>query len=222
MPADDSSFERRPIEVWLIDDNDIYTSVVSEALNLTEDIRCTASFERCEPAFEKLSNHTLAPHVILLDIGLPGISGIQAIQTLKDFSPRMQIVMLTVFDVDDKVVSALLKGASGYLLKTSTTEEIASAIRAVIQGGLPLDPMVTRKLLRRMEDSRKPTRDYGLTQREKEVLKLMVDGLMLQKMADTLFISPHTVITHIRHINTKLGVNTRSLAVVKAIKENLI
>lgn len=222
MSAIQSSFDRRPIEVWLIDDNDLYVSVVTEAINLSDDVRCTASFGRCEPALEQLANHAVPPHVILLDIGLPGISGLQAIQKFKDLSPRMQIIMLTVFDLDDKVTSALMRGASGYLLKTSTTEDILRGIRATMQGGMPLDPMVTRELFRKIKESKRPSKDYFLTDREKDVLKLMVDGLFLQEMGEKLFISTHTVTSHMKHIYEKLGVTTRSMAVAKAITENLI
>ena len=222
MPTDGSPSNTKPITVWLIDDNDLYTSVVSEALNLSEDVDCTGVYDRCEPALEDLARAKRAPNVLLLDIGLPGMSGITAIPKLKTISPRMQIIMLTVYDVDDKITSALVKGASGYILKTSTTEEILAAIRATTQGGMPLDPMVTRKLFKRIQESRRPAKDYGLTSREKEVLKLMVDGLILPTMAEKLFISPHTVLTHQKNIYEKLGVNTRSMAVVKAIKENLV
>jgi DNA-binding NarL/FixJ family response regulator len=193
-----------------------------EALNLVSDVRCSGVYPRCEAAFEDLGKGIKFPDVVLLDIGLPGISGIHAIKRFKDRAPRIQIIMLTVFDLDDKITTALVKGASGYLLKTSSTEEILTAVRATMQGGMPLDPMVTRRLFKRIQESKGPLKDYRLTAREKEVLKLMVDGLMVQKMADTLFISPHTVITHIKHINRKLEVNTRSQAVVKAIKENLV
>ena len=210
------------ITVWIIDDNDLYTSVVSEALNLSTEVDCTGIFDRCEPAFEDLRKGKRAPQVLLLDIGLPGVSGIHAIQQFKDISPRMQIIMLTVYDVDDKITSALVKGASGYLLKTSGTDEIVAAIRATTQGGMPLDPMVTRKLFNRIQESKRPKRDYHLTARENEVLKLLVDGLIVPDMANKLFISPHTVLTHIKNLNEKLGVNTRSMAVVKAIKENLV
>ena len=222
MPSDGPASNTGPTNVWLIDDNDLYTSVVSEALSLSDHVECTGVYDRCEPAFEDLGQGKRAPHVLLLDIGLPGISGIHAIQRFKEFSPRMQIIMLTVYDVDDKITSALVKGASGYVLKTSTTDEILTAIRATTQGGMPLDPMVTRKLFKRIQESRRPKKDYGLTVRENEVLKLMVDGLIVPDMANKLFISPHTVLTHIKNINEKLGVNTRSMAVVKAIKENLV
>lgn len=222
MPSDASVSHTDPINVWLIDDNDLYTSVVSDALNLSTEVECTGVYDRCEPAFEDLRRGKRAPHVLLLDIGLPGISGIHAIQQFKEISPRMQIVMLTVYDVDDKITSALVKGASGYILKTSTTDEILAAVRATTLGGMPLDPMVTRKLFTRIRESRGPKRDYRLTTREQEVLELMVDGLIVPEMAAKLFISPHTVLTHIKNINEKLGVHTRSMAVVKAIKENLV
>jgi len=222
MPADGSPSNTKPISVWIIDDNELYTSVVSEALNLSDDVECTGVYDRCEVALDDLTKGKRPPKVLLLDIGLPGMSGITGIPQFKAISPRLQIIMLTVYDVDDKITSALVKGASGYILKTSATDEILAAIRASTQGGMPLDPMVTRKLFKRIQESKRPSKEYGLTTREKEVLKLMVDGLILPKMADQLFISPHTVLTHQKNIYEKLGVNTRSMAVGKAIKENLV
>lgn len=222
MPGDGSVPHIGPISVWLIDDNELYTTVVSEALTLSNGIDCTGVYDRCEPAFEDLAQGKRPPHVLLLDIGLPGISGIHAIGRFKESVPRLQIIMLTVYDVDDKITSALIKGASGYILKTSTVEEIGAAIRAAMQGGMPLDPMVTRKLFSRIQESRRPTKEYGLSSREKEVLRLEVDGLLAKEIAEKLFISPHTALAHIKKINEKLGVNSRSMAVVKAIKENLV
>jgi len=201
MPADSPPPHIASVTVWLIDDNDLYTSVVSEALSLSSDVECTGIYDRCEPALDDLGKGKRAPHVVLLDIGLPGISGIHAIQRFKEISPRIQIIMLTVYDVDDKITSALVKGASGYILKTSSTDEILAAVRATTQGGMPLDPMVTRKLFRRIQESRGPAKDYKLTSRESEVLQLMVDGLIVPDMANKLFISPHTVLTHIKNIN---------------------
>ncbi len=222
MPTDGTDPRTNTICVWLIDDNEIYTSVVSEALGLSPNIQCSGVYDRCEAAFEDLDKGKRPPDVLLLDIGLPGISGITAIRQFKEKLPRLQIIMLTVYDVDDKITSALVRGAAGYLLKTSGTDQIVSAIRSTHQGGMPLDPMVTRKLFSRIEESRKAPRDYGLTTREKEVLKHMVDGLLVPQIAERLFISSHTVFAHIKKINEKLGVHTRSKAVVKAIKENLV
>jgi DNA-binding NarL/FixJ family response regulator len=222
MPEPPPAAEKGSIDVWLIDDNDVYTSVMGEALNLFQGVTCTSIFPRCEPAFELLRNGSRGPNVLLLDIGLPGVSGIHAIKTFRELSPRLKIIMLTVHDADDSVVAALKKGASGYLLKTSAPEDVVKAIRATGQGGMPLDPMVTRSLLRGMEQGKGRGDDYNLSEREREVLRLMVEGLTIQPMADRLFISPHTVISHIRHINEKLKVHSRSQAVVKAIKENLI
>ena len=213
----------KPIDVWLIDDNDAYTMVVSEALNMAGTVRCCGTWTRCEPALEALDHGTPPPQVLLLDIGLPGMGGLSAIELFKQKSPSMQVIMLTVFDMDDKVVTALRKGASGYLLKSSGMSDIVRAVESSVQGGLPLDPMVTRNLLQAVQPPRKRSaKDYGLTDRELQILRFLVEGYSFQDIANRMFISISTVNWHVQNINEKLNVHSRSLAVTKALKEGLI
>jgi len=223
MVSASAAVEQRQIEVWLIDDNQEYTTVVAEAINLSSGAVCTATYSRCEPAFEALRKGTPAPNVLLLDIGLPGIGGIQAIETFKEFSPSMQIIMLTVYDMDEKVSSAVQRGASGYLLKTSDIDGILRAVHSTVQGGMPLDPMVTRNLIQSIRVPRpREGNTYGLTDRELQILRYLVEGYSFQEIANRMFISVWTVNTHVNRINEKLDVHSRSVAVVKALKEGLI
>jgi DNA-binding NarL/FixJ family response regulator len=212
-----------PIDVWLIDDNDEYRHVVASAVDLSGTFRCRHHWRRCEPALEALERGEPPPRVLLLDIGLPGIGGLSAIELFRQRSPSMQVIMLTVFDADDKVVTALHNGASGYLLKSSSMTDVVRAVEQVVQGGLPLDPMVTRHLVHDAQPVKKRSpADYGLTERETQVLRYMSDGLPFQEIAQRMYVSLSTINQHALHINEKLKVNSRSLAVAKAIREGLV
>jgi DNA-binding NarL/FixJ family response regulator len=161
--------------------------------------------------------------VLLLDIGLPGMGGLSAIELFKRSSPSMQVIMLTVFDMDEKVVTALRNGASGYLLKTSGMADIIRAVESSVQGGLPLDPMVTRNLLRTVQPPpKRSSKEYGLTDREIQILRYLVEGYSFQDIANRMFVSISTINWHVQNINEKLNVHSRSLAVSKALKEGLV
>jgi DNA-binding NarL/FixJ family response regulator len=212
-----------PIDVWLIDDNDDYRRVVASAVDLSGTLRCSQQWRRCEPALEALERGERPPRVLLLDIGLPGIGGLSAIQLFKQRVPTLKVIMLTVFDADDKVVTALRNGASGYLLKSANMADVVRAVEQVVQGGLPLDPMVTRHLVHDAQPTvKRSSSDYGLTERETQVLRYMYDGLPFQEIAQRMFVSLSTINQHALHINEKLGVNSRSLAVAKAMREGLV
>jgi DNA-binding NarL/FixJ family response regulator len=218
-----TSHPTTPIDVWLIDDNEDYLHVVASALDLSGTLTCSRRWVRCEPALEALGRGDPAPRVLLLDIGLPGIGGLSAIELFKQKSPGMQVIMLTVFDKDEKVVAALRNGASGYLLKSASTTDIVRAVETAVQGGLPLDPMVTRHLLQSVQPpAKRAVADYGLTDREHQVLRYLAEGYPFQDIANRMFISISTVNQHAQHINEKLKVNSRSLAVAKAIREGLV
>ena len=213
----------KPIDVWLIDDNEEYGLVVSEALNVPDTMHCSRRWTRCEPPLNALDHGSTPPQVLLLDIGLPGMGGLSAIEVFKQRSPTMKVIMLTVFDMDEKVVAALRNGASGYVLKSSGMAEIVRAVESAMHGGLPLDPMVTRNLLHAVQPpAKRSTNDYGLTDRERQVLRFLVEGYSFQDIANRMFISISTVNWHVQNINEKLNVHSRSLAVAKALKEGLI
>jgi DNA-binding NarL/FixJ family response regulator len=210
------------IHVWLIEDHKTYGERLAKALNRVEGITCPQRFTACEDAFAALTTET-APHVLLLDVGLPGINGIDALARLRQLAPKTAIVILTVFEDDDKIFRAICAGASGYLLKTANTEDIAAAIRSAAAGGSPINPTIARRVLDMLgkASTNTPQKDYGLTTREKEILQFLVQGLSTKEAAARLQISYHTADGHIREIYEKLQVNTRSGMVAKAIKEGL-
>jgi DNA-binding NarL/FixJ family response regulator len=208
--------------VWLIEDHADSRRVVARVLNRAPTMQCPCAFASCEEALAALRSHP-PPEVILLDVGLPGMSGIEGIGPLKALAPATHIIMLTVFDDQDKVFQAICAGASGYLLKSADEEAIADAVHEVLRGGAPITPRVARMVLNMFASrAAAPRQDYGLSAREREVLELAVRGLVKKEIADRLDLSYHTVDNHLRSIYTKLQVHTRGGAVAKAVSERLL
>jgi DNA-binding NarL/FixJ family response regulator len=160
--------------------------------------------------------------LILLDVGLPGMSGLDGIRLFKERAPKSLIVILTVFEDDDKVFQAICAGAVGYLLKTSSVADITQAVRDALAGGSPMNPRIARRVLDMFSKLAPKQSNYGLSEREKEILQLMTTGLIKKEIADRLTLSIHTVDTYLRRIYEKLEVNTRTGAVAKALKEGLV
>lgn len=213
--------ENRINDIWLVEDNTRYSKSLAGLINSTAGMTCSFTFGSCEAAIERLRKE-IPPDVILLDIGLPGISGITGIEKFKEISPSTLIVILTIYDDNDKVFDALCAGASGYLLKDSPPEKIIESIKEVIAGGAPMNMKIAHKVLEIFAQLKKKKQDYGLTEREKEILHYIVDGLTKQQIAEKLFLSFHTVNTHLKNIYHKLHVNSVSGAVSKVYKENLL
>ncbi|HYE53463.1 MAG TPA: response regulator transcription factor, partial [Chitinophagaceae bacterium] len=160
--------------------------------------------------------------VVLMDIDLPGINGIEAAGIVKAVSPKTQVIMLTVFDNEEKIFQAIRNGASGYLLKNSSPSEIIESIFDVNRGGSPMTANVARKVLQYFQQQPKQKTDYNLSEREQEILKGLVNGYSYKLIANEYFISIDTVRSHIRHIYDKLHVNSKTEAVLKAINEGLV
>ncbi len=208
-------------DIWLVEDNAHFRRTMQWLVNKTPGMHCTQSFESCEDALIKLKTEVL-PELILLDINLPGMNGIQGIEKIKSISPETHIVILTVYDDNDKVFDALCAGASGYLLKDSAPEKIIDSIEEALAGGAPMSMQIAHKVLEIFSHLKPKKSDYGLTPREKELLQLMTTGLSRQQIADKLFISFHTVTTHLKNIYSKLHVNSKSGAISKVYKENIL
>jgi len=211
----------RPIIVWLIEDNHSFRRTVVKVLEQVQDLDGgIRQFANSEDALEELK-HGGVPDVILLDVELPGLNGLEAVKQIRSISPSTRVIMLTVFDDHDKIFKAICAGASGYLLKTSSVDKIVESIREAQAGGAPMTPRVARSVLDMFMRASPPHEDYGLTLREREILELMTKGLIKKEIADQLSLSYHTVDTHLRNIYTKLHVHTRTGAVSKALKERL-
>jgi len=212
-----------PLSVWLIEDHANYRDTVATALRSREEIRSLLDFNDAESALKRLEDlPSKSPDVILLDLGLPGLPGLEAIPKFKRLIPETDIVVLTVFDDKPKVFEAIASGASGYLLKSSTPAEIIQAVLQVRNGGSPLTAQIARYVLSAFSAEQKKKLTADLKPREKEILSYLADGLIKKQVAEKLNISPHTVDYHVRKIYSKLQVNTLSGAISKAVKEGLV
>ena len=211
---------KRMIDVWLIEDNQVFRSAVSRLLEESRDIRCTGAFGNCEDAISRLQAGTKVD-VLLLDVQLSGMNGIEALPRIKAISPDISVIMLTVFEDHDKIFRAICAGASGYLLKTAALETIVEAVHQVMTGGSPMSPRVATAVLKMFKRLSPPKEDVTLTDRERQVLELMVAGLSKKEIAARLEISFHTVDYFLRNIYAKLHVHNQAGAVAKAIQKNL-
>ena len=205
--------------IAIIEDHDDLREGFKLLLNTTDNFSCNKCFSSVEEAKNKLEEIDL----LLLDIGLPGITGIEGIPIFKKNYPNLKIVMLTVFDDDENIFRAILKGANGYLLKKTSPAKLLAAIEEAITGGTPLTPSIATRVIDLFKKYiPSPSDDYNISIREKQVLNLVIEGLNNNQIAEKLYISKETVRNHIRHIYEKLHVHSKSQAVVKAIKEGVI
>jgi DNA-binding NarL/FixJ family response regulator len=204
------------IKVGIVEDNQVLLRSMEQLFEQTTDIRCVASIKNLlnvVSVFQKAK-----PDIVIMDIGLPDISGIEGVRTLKNSFDNIQILMFTVFDDDEKIFEAIREGASGYLLKKSRPIEIIEAIRDLYKGGSPMSPSVARRVIQFFQAG-PPLKedDYQLTTREKEILFALVDGLSYKKIADKYYLSVHTIRKHISNIYEKLHVHSKSQAVAKVL-----
>ena len=204
------------IKVAIVEDNQTLRKSMEQLFEQTEDIRCVASVRNLLNVVSIF--HKAAPDIVLMDIGLPDISGIEGVRTLKNNFDNIQILMFTVFEDDDKIFEAIREGASGYLLKKTRPQEIIEAIRELNQGGSPMSPLVARKVVQYFQSgSPLKEEDFQLTTREKEILFALVDGLSYKKIADRYYLSVHTIRKHISNIYEKLHVHSKSQAVARIL-----
>jgi len=209
------------ISLWIVEDDELFRNTISGLVNQTREMRCERAFSSCEEILKVLEKE-YAPEVVLMDIGLPGISGIEGVKRIKAISPATDLIMLTIYEEQEKIFKAICAGASGYLLKSSPADEIIHAIKEVLGGGAPMNAQIARKVLDMFAHLAAPKGDYGITDREKDILRLMIDGLTKKTIAEKLFLSYFTIDTHVKNIYTKLQVHTRSGAVAKVLKEHLL
>lgn len=208
------------IDVWTVEDSEGYRNAIVRVLNSIPRIRCQRAFSSCEELIQRLKQST-GPRVLFMDINLPGITGVEGIQQVKALSPCTEIIMLTVINDHSSIMQALCAGATGYLLKTSSMEAIGNAIFEVVNGGAPMTPQIARSVLGLFVRHAPVKADYGLSNQERNVLELLVDGKVKKEIADQLGLSYHTVDNYVRGIYRKLHVHSVSAAVAKAVREKL-
>ncbi len=209
-------------DVIIIEDNELLRDSLKEAINKSGQISCRNSFGSGEAALDFIAKEELVPDIILLDIGLPGMNGIEMIPELRKLTPSSKIIIITVHDDDENVFNAICAGASGYLLKDLSSDRIVASINEVMNGGAPMNSHIAKKVLSMFRDQNVKSNGYSLSDREKEILSLLVEGLSKKQIADKIFLSHHTVDSHLRNIYAKLEVHSRSSAISKAIREKLL
>lgn len=215
---------RANLSVWVVEDQRLLRESLAALIDGEPDLDCTLAVASCE-AMQAALDRGERPDVALMDIGLPGASGIEGVRRLRELSPETHAVVLTIREENDTVFAAICSGAIGYLLKPSPPERILAAIRDAARGASPINPVIARKVLAafaRDEARRAAPSGYDLTPREAEILELLVEGRTLKAVAKRLEVSFHTIDNHVRSIYCKLHVNSRALAVAKAIQEGLV
>lgn len=207
------------IRVIIIEDHDDFREGLYHILQSTEGFGCAGRFPSLEEALAELPE----TDVVLLDINLPGKSGIEGIGLIKQEQPQAQVIMLTVYDDDANIIKAITAGADGYVLKKTPPARLLQAIEEAASGGMPMTPFVARQAIALLKQHLpQSSASVALTPRETDILKLLADGLNYERIGGRLFISIDTVRNHIRHIYEKLQVHTKSEAVAKAIKHGMI
>ncbi|MDB5024223.1 MAG: DNA-binding response regulator [Mucilaginibacter sp.] len=209
------------IKVAVFEDNKMLRESLQQLINNAESMSCTGAFPDANKLLHNM--HLANPDVVMMDINMPGISGIEAVQMIKAKFPHVHILMQTVFDDNDKIFAAICAGASGYMLKKTFPQKMIEAIRETYLGGAPMTASVAVKVLQmfRLQIAEK-TEFIDLSEREKEILALLVKGKSYKAVAAECFISIDTVSTHVRHIYEKLHVHSKSEAVAKAINQKLV
>lgn len=209
------------IKVALIEDQQVLREGLAFLLDGTEGFRCTGSFGSMEQAYKRIGDDV--PQVVLVDIGLPGMSGIEGIRLLKGRWPELLCITLTVYEDDEKIFDALCAGASGYLLKRTSPARLVESLREVVNGGAPMSPEVASRVISLFKHVRPPERaDYHLTPHELRLLKMLVEGHSYKTAAAELGSSVNTIGTHMQSIYRKLQVHSKSEAVVKALRSGLV
>jgi DNA-binding NarL/FixJ family response regulator len=210
------------IKVVIFEDNQSLRLGLYHLVNGTDGYTCVGAFQDCAHLMQNIRD--TAPDVVLMDIGMPGISGIDAVKILRKEYPFLKILMQTIFEDTDKIFESILAGASGYILKNTSPSRILDYIKETYEGGAPMSPSVAVKVLKMVGQpvSKEALDKFNLTEREKEILSCLIKGMSYRMIAESCFISVDTVRGHIRNIYEKLHVHSKGEAVAKAIKGNII
>jgi RNA polymerase sigma factor (sigma-70 family) len=206
-----------PIAVSIVEDNDKLRGTLAQVLNRADGFHCVSDYASAEDALKDLPQ--VRPDVVLMDINLPGMNGVECVRQLKQLLPQTQVMMLTVYEDTENIFNALTAGASGYMLKRTSSPELLEAIQEVSRGGSPMTMHIARKVVQSFQKTAAmAAATENLSEREQQVLDLLSQGLMYKEIADKLEISYETVHTYIRRIYEKLQVRTRTEAVAKFLR----
>ena len=209
------------IETMIVEDQRDLREGLTTLVNFTPGFKCIGSFRTMEECIARIKHEQ--PDVVLSDIGLPGMSGIEGIRIIKEMYPDLVVLVLTVYDDNEKIFDALCAGASGYLLKQTEPAELLKSVREAVGGGAPMSPEVAARVIKLFREVRPPERvDYDLTPHEMRLLKLLVNGYNYVTAAEELKISYNTIKFHVRNIYDKLQVHSKSEAVAIAMRDRLV
>jgi DNA-binding NarL/FixJ family response regulator len=211
------------IRVVVVEDNNAIREGLKILIDGTEGYVCAGAYAECETMLKSIEK--ISPDVLLMDLGLPGMNGIEGIKRVKKLLPELTILVLTIYEENERIFDALCAGASGYLVKKTQPSKLLEAIREAYDGGAPMSSQIARKVIEFFQNkntSSPQKNNYVLTPREKQILSGLVEGHNFKAIADSLFISIETVRFHFRNIYRKLHVHSQSEAVAKALKEGLI
>lgn len=204
--------------IGIVEDNKKIRDLIQRYLDMQKDMECPVAVDSVEEMLDYLEEHK-HPDVILMDIQLPGMSGIKGMEVIKGKYPEIEIIMLTVYHDSHKIFDSLKAGASGYLLKHTSLPEIKESIQNLLKGGAPMSPQIARKVISHFsEEAPKKNEDSMLTNREQDIVNGLVDGLSYKLIADRYDISIDTVRAHIRNIYKKLHVNSKAEVIAKSLR----
>jgi DNA-binding NarL/FixJ family response regulator len=213
--------ENRVIRTIIVEDQRDLREGLQTLINFTPDFKCIGAFRTMEEAIARIRYEV--PDVVLSDIGLPGMSGIDGIKILKEQYPDLIVLVLTVYDDNEKIFDALCAGASGYLLKQTEPVELLKSVKEAVAGGAPMSPEVAARVIKLFREVRPPEKvEYDLTPHEVRLLKLLVEGHNYVTAAEELKISYNTIKFHVRNIYDKLQVHSKSEAVAIAMRDGLV
>jgi DNA-binding NarL/FixJ family response regulator len=209
------------VKVVIIEDKEQIRNGLAALISGTEGFQCTGTFESMESALTQINARNT--DLVLVDIGLPGMSGIEGMRLFKKNFPNLLLLVLSVYEDDDRIFEALCAGASGYLLKKTSPARLLEGLREAVNGGAPMSPEVARRVITVFREIRPPENsDYQLTPHETRLLKLLVEGHNYKTAAAELGVSVNTISFHLKHIYEKLQVHSKSEAVAKALRNRLI
>lgn len=206
------------LRLIIYEDKDTLRESLKLMLASMEGLQVVAAFNNCDTVEQDIRQ--LNPHVVLMDIDMPGKNGIYGVEKIKETNPEINVIMHTVFEDDDKIFTSLEAGADGYLLKSTSPAKLYEAIKDVTLGSAPISPGVAKRVLQAFHN--KPKQSFDLSQREQQILQLLVDGYTYKRISAECFIAMDTVRTHLKNIYTKLQVNTGKEAITKALKYRIV